>query len=83
MTETNDSWLFLREFFLVDKESISNLISQAVRVNSNINLKADTYEELKNKFESYLPIQKKNMSYNDFLSFVAYEGFQIEIENML
>lgn len=81
MTETNDSWLFLREFFLVDKESISNLISQAVRVNSNINLKADTYEELKNKFESYLPIQKKNMSYNDFLSFVAYEGFQIEIEN--
>lgn len=65
-----DSWRFLREFFLRDK-SIANYINMAIGIKSKRKIKDTNEHEFLNDIISLLPNNNDGTTYQDFLKYVS------------
>ena len=66
----DDSWLFLREFFLRDK-SIANYINMAIGIKSKRKIKDTNEHVFLNDIISLLPNNNDGTTYQDFLKYVS------------
>ena len=66
----DDSWFFLREFFLRDK-SIANYINMAIGIKSKRKIKDTNEHVLLNDIISLLPNNNDGTTYQDFLKYVS------------
>ena len=66
----DDSWLFLREFFLCDK-SIANYINMAIGIKSKRKIKDTNEHVFLNDIISLLPNNNDGTTYQDFLKYVS------------
>ena len=70
MMACDDSWLFLREFFLRDK-SIANYINMAIGIKSKRKIKDTNEHVFLNDIISLLPNNNDGTTYLDFLKYVC------------
>ena len=70
MMACDDSWFFLREFFLRDK-SIANYINMAIGIKSKRKIKDTNEHVFLNDIISLLPNNNDGTTYQDFLKYVS------------